>query len=149
MGDFYHEEKRRAVKARQCHLCGEEIAAGDGYFHKAGRKDGEFWNTEECDDCQQVIQAFLGDCTSPSEGYNEDLIAEWWVEHKCVICKRRFPVCVPDASCGDGRCGPCTERTTYGTCMADVRCDKMTHSCRCTKFEKEGEADAVGEHSIL
>jgi hypothetical protein len=135
---FYRDTVRTARKEHKCGLCGAIIKKGEKYHDKAGNELGDIFYVKECEKCQPVIDEFCSsDHYERSEGYCEEWIQEWWRDVKCYECKHRYPICEPDKSCGDPK--TCDEINKYGQCTGGDTCDKMTHYCRCEKFEVDND----------
>jgi len=110
---FYRDTIRKARKQHECELCGVIIEKGETYHDKAGVEFDGLWSSRECNKCRPIIIEFLNsEHWNNNEGYNEGLIREWWMDEKCDVCKCKY------------------------TDDDDV-CEKMTHYCRCEKFEVE------------
>ncbi|MEA4805110.1 hypothetical protein [Acetobacterium wieringae] len=134
---FYRDTVRTARKEHKCNLCGAIIRKGEKYHDKAGN-DPDMWDSKECEKCQPVLNEFCSsDHYDRSEGYCEEWIQEWWLDEKCYACKHRYPVCKPDASCGNPK--TCSEINKHGRCTGGDTCDDMTHYCRCEKFEVDND----------
>ncbi len=105
---FYRNTIRTARKEHVCSLCEGIIKKGEKYHDKAGNAvncDAIFWG-KECQACQPVIAEFFekGGMYA-DDGYNADLLADWWREYKCCNCANLDELC------------------------------QMTHYCRCEDFE--------------
>lgn len=135
---FYRDTVRTARKEHKCNLCGAIIRKCEEYHDKAGNEFGDIFYAKECEKCQPVLDEFCSsDHYDRSEGYCEEWIQSWWMDEKCFACKHRYPVCKPDASCGDRK--TCSEINKYDRCTGGDTCDEMTHYCRCEKFEVDDD----------
>ena len=134
--EFSNSTRQTARKEHVCDLCNRKISIGEKYDYCAGKFDGDFFVSKLHTECSEVINLVMRDMGENE--YTPDMIADWWQENKCDICRHAYPLCVPDDNCPDDiERVDCLDHNKC-KCMANgIDCDKMDRSCWCTLFESE------------
>lgn len=134
--EFYYHKIKKAHKQHDCEMCGQKIEVGENYSFASGKYEGTIFTTKLHEICKSTLDKTLN--AMGEYEYDYDMIADWWREKKCSICKHAYPDCKPDDNCPDDiDCTDCKDHKN-GKCMANgIDCDKMDRSCWCTLFEPE------------
>ena len=131
--EFYYHKIKKAHKQHDCEMCGQKIEVGENYSYASGKYEGTIFTTKLHEICKSTLDKTLN--AMGEYEYDYDMIADWWQENKCSMCKYRYPECdakengcVYSGDCKFIICGKCTYETD---------CNKMDRSCWCTLFEPE------------
>ena len=122
-----------ATKQHKCSLCGQNIKKGKKYVYRAAKYDGKFFTEYLHLDCCTIINEY---CSEIDNEYDQDAIAEWWIDIKCHNCKKYYTEpCVK--TCEFFNSGTCSDRTANGKCKAAETCEIWDKYCWCTQYEPE------------
>lgn len=85
MMEFYSSSNHKARKPHKCHLCRQEIAAGEKYQHESGKYDGDTFDRRSHIRCAAIITAYLSE--TQEQEYDADWIVDWITDACCRSCE--------------------------------------------------------------